>query len=236
MIRALLLLLLWATPVSAQMGLLQPQAGLLGSPTDYGVTWNPSDKNANVTLSTGNRVATGTSASYGLVRATSFKSTGKWSFILKCIVTGQSVTDYTWIGLADAGLSTSAAPGTTAGTFSWISNIFQLFQTQMYSGSTPTTPRGWPGCTIAGDNMLIAVDLDNALFWTRTNNTGNWNNVGGADPDTGTGGLAFPNALTFPTTIAATIGVGAAAQVSELCAADVCAAVTRPSTFPWWTP
>jgi hypothetical protein len=230
-------LVLVSMPAKAQLGFMQAAPVLLGAPTNYGVTWNPADKDASVTLSNGDRTATGTSGSSGLVRATSFKSTGKWSFILRCLAPGTDPTTYTWIGLAPASLPVANRPGDAAGSFSWISNFYQLFRTRLFFSSAPGDPRDWPGCIFNVDSMLIAVDLDNALFWTRTNNTGDWNNIPGADPDTGVSGLAFPVALTFPTTIAAWVGnASGTAQVSELCAADACALVTRPSTFPWWTP
>ena len=41
-------------------------------------TWNPSDKDASVTLSGGNLVASSTSASWAAVRSTISKSSGKW--------------------------------------------------------------------------------------------------------------------------------------------------------------
>lgn len=44
------------------------------------VTWNPADKNADITLSGGDLTATNATASWASVRATTSRSTGKWYF------------------------------------------------------------------------------------------------------------------------------------------------------------
>src|ERR1039458_9310106 len=61
-------------------------------------TWNPSDKGSNITLSNGNRTATGATA-WNSVRGTTSSSTGKLYF--ETVVTA---TDTAWI----VGLGTSA--------------------------------------------------------------------------------------------------------------------------------
>lgn len=56
-------------------------SGIAGTPTSYSsCTWNPSDKDADVTLSGGNLTASGAFASAGMVRSTTSVSSGTWVF------------------------------------------------------------------------------------------------------------------------------------------------------------
>ncbi len=49
-----------------------------------------------------------------------------------------------------------------------------------------------------GDVLQIAMDFGNKTIWFRKNNTGDWNNIVGADPNTNTSGLDMSGILTIP--------------------------------------
>jgi hypothetical protein len=72
-------------------------------------TWNPSDKNAGVTLSGGDLTTTRASGTVAGVRATLGKSSGKWYFEIKCI-SSTGVFDV-FVGLANLSASLTALPG-----------------------------------------------------------------------------------------------------------------------------
>lgn len=88
----------------------------------------------------------------------------------------------------------------------------------------------------ANDDLCIAIDIDAALIWFRTN-AGNWNNSGTANPSTGVGGLSIPmlfsgasNGLVFP---GCNLG-NTSKSTLRLLAADFARAV--PSGFAAWSP
>jgi hypothetical protein len=65
-------------------------------------TWNPSDKGSGITLSNGNKTATGSSGNFKVRGTTSHVSTGKYYFELNTIsiVGGQG-----FFGLGNSGLN-----------------------------------------------------------------------------------------------------------------------------------
>jgi hypothetical protein len=66
-------------------------------------TWNPADKSANITLSGGNLVSTNaTSGSFGSVRATEFKNSGKWYCELTVTQKGDAGSDVPILGISNS--------------------------------------------------------------------------------------------------------------------------------------
>jgi hypothetical protein len=134
------------------------------------MAWNPSDKNANVTLSNNNRTAESTSLSdYYNCRAVWSVSSGKIYFELTRNRSG--------FGL-HGGIATTAAPlsGQLGGANSWIYNESGDIAhngTWNYSFGASWT---------SGDILGVAFDVDNSKIWFAINNV--WQ--GSGDPANGT--------------------------------------------------
>jgi len=106
------------------------------------VTWNPSDKHADISLSNGNlTVDTSASAAWRNVRATLSKSAGKWYWEVRVDGTGYYTYIATGVGKADESLS-------------------ELIVNSYYSSSLG-----------AGDIIGVALDLDAGKLWIAVNNT-----------------------------------------------------------------
>ena len=112
-------------------------------------TWNPADKNANVTLSAGNLTATSSSGSFSNVRATVGKATGKWYFEVKA----DSVASPNW-GVIGVGTS-SAALGQYLGVdaFGW------GYDSRAYKYNAGLFPV-WGATWATNDVIGVAVDMD----------------------------------------------------------------------------
>jgi hypothetical protein len=119
-------------------------------------TWNPADKNANVTLSGGNLTATQTAASTdGAVRGTTSKSTGKWHFE---VYVAAGATGRPSMGIANSSQSLSASNGADSAV------IFQNGTPVIAGVSQPlVTAMTTPGY------MAIEVDLDNSDIYFQFN-------------------------------------------------------------------
>lgn len=162
-------------------------------------TWNPSDKNSNVTLSGGNLVATVTdgsgSGTSGGVRGTTSKTTGKVYFEGLWTRSDLNTSKIFWFGLAQSGADLSAAPlftQTGYGAGVWSSGSSSVF----FSSPDVSFPTSAASSFASGDYMGIAVDLNNALAWVSHNGT--WLNFGaGDDPNTGIGGCAIDSGATW---------------------------------------
>lgn len=141
-------------------------------------TLNPSDKNANVTLSNGNLTATATTNSLG-VRATTSISAGKFYFEAKVdsvVSAGQR------IGVATAALSLASVVSGAAATIYYASGtVFAVGAAGVAIGSYGV-----------GDVVGMAVDATASKIWFSVN--GAWN----GDPVAGTGGFAIPAGTVFP--------------------------------------
>lgn len=160
-------------------------------------TWNPSDKDSNVSLSGGDLTAIGTIGSFRSVRATISKSSGKHYFEILNINPSTCVFGYF---PGSAGLT--IYPGDQDG--------------QGFDG-TRYYPTGQVGTTYtsitSGDRLMFAYDLDNGRAFIGKN--GSWLNSG--DPVGGTGsifpsisGAIFP-AIAVTTSRTATANFGASA-------------------------
>jgi len=140
-------------------------------------TWNPSDKSAAISLSSGNLTATGSSATFAGVRSIASASSGKkyWEIHADTINATSQIS--TGAGIAASSLDFPA--GYTSGV-SWFSGGL------IYVNGVSVTDTGisWA----QGDTMCFAVDIDNNLLWIRANG-GNWNANAGLDPASGSGGI-----------------------------------------------
>ena len=157
-------------------------------------TWNPADKSANITLTSANLGAFA-SANVGgdnLVRATSFKTTGKFYFEDK---TGASEED--GIGLANSSENLSNYIGQT-------NNSCGIYQSgNFYLGGSHV--QTGPAITVVGQILGVAVDFGGALIWFRNQTlAGNWNGGGTVNPATGVGGWSI-SALGSSLTICADV-------------------------------
>ena len=150
-------------------------------------TWNPSDKDSEITLSAGNLVATCNTppANNADVRATQGRSSGKFGF--KVTGSGNGGGDSWSVGLAEASspLTDRAGDDNSLGiSFRWKnSGTTAEWFVGGASQGTITTPN-----TSA---VYVVFDLDAQLAWAKGGSLTNWNGSGTANPDTGTGGISF---------------------------------------------
>lgn len=129
-----------------------------------GTTWNPSDKNADITLTNGNLTAQNTGVtSNALVRATSYQSAGKYYF--EIVITNLSTgSPSPYAGLADATASLSQALGQNAGSYA-----ARMGTTGTYHNATYSS--GYFGGTFLtnGDVLGVAVDFTAGAIWMSRN-------------------------------------------------------------------
>lgn len=179
------------------------------------VTWNPSDKAAQVTLSNGNLTATSASVNPG-VRATDSQSTGKWYFEVKVDAIGAAMT----VGVANttASLAVGSPVGVDANAWAFTANGSQ--SGPYHSNSFSPTGGGWT----TNDIVMLAWDASAGKLWLGLN--GSW--ISG-DPAAGTSssfssvtGTLFP-AVSVHTNAQATANFGATAF-----------GYTPPSGFTAW--
>ena len=143
------------------------------------ITWNPSDKHADITLTGSDLIATRSTAydaTWKGVRGTGAgRSTGKYCF--QVTVTSPNIS-IIGIGNASAILTGNPTAVGNADHIGWASS-------GTFIGATASGPIA---AYVNGDVLTICVDLTAKLFWGRVG-SGNWNNNGSADPATGTGGV-----------------------------------------------
>jgi len=154
-----------------------------------GTTLNPADKSSNIALSNGNLTAQATSSSSGRVRATTSKSSGKWTFCATVDVVDQSGSGTIGIGLGTADMV--LATGGPA-----LEDVLYYGNGALHYNSADT----WVDPYNSGDVITVAIDLDNWKIWVRVNN-GDWNSEPTDDPSTNTGGLdisGVPGKALFP--------------------------------------
>ena len=117
---------------------------LMGATQKTYVTWNPSDKGANTALSGGNLVVT-SSSSWGGVRGTISKSTGKWYFEVYC--NNAPLGGYVMIGISTSSPNLDTWGSTTS---SWT-----------YYSRGDIFGYGSYGATyVTGDTIGVAIDFD----------------------------------------------------------------------------
>ena len=137
------------------------------------VTWNPSDKSTNITLSAGDLTAqqTGTNTWNGTVRATLGKSTGKWYW--EVLVVNLNPDNVFCGGISN----TSAAVTNYCGsnTNSW---GYYFDGTKYTNGSSVAYGSSYGVNAVIG----VALDMDNGKVWFAEDNL--WQASG--DPAAGT--------------------------------------------------
>jgi len=146
-----------------------------------GTTWNPSDKSANVTLSSGNMKASNTG--YGAVRATNSISAGAKYFEIYI-----NSTAYTDIGIGLSSASLAAHVGYDASGWG-----YGAWSGWKYHGGSAVSAYG--AKFVTGNVIGVAIDMTAGKIWFAINNT--WQNSGnpatGANPAfTGIAGSIFP--------------------------------------------
>ena len=137
------------------------------------VTWNPSDKHANIVLSNGDLTATSNAASWKSVRATEGKSSGKWYFEVKMDVVAAGYYMILGVGSPDANLSGFC--GSDA--YGW--GYFGTDGKKIHSNVQVVYGAAFGVNDIIG----VAVDIDAHKVWWSKN--GAWQ--GGGNPAAGTG-------------------------------------------------
>jgi hypothetical protein len=103
----------------------------------------------------------------------------------------------------------------------------------IYGNSTYTINNVFlnPGVTwVTGDNVDLAVDIDNKLFWVRSTSSANWNGNSSNSPTTGVGGLSLSTLSGFNLSPGITIKA-----TSDVAVANFSTPPTVTGFSPWWT-
>ena len=153
------------------------------------VTWNPSDKGPNLTLSGGDLTVTAAAGFYDqFVRATDSKTTGKWVF--SAVMNTADFTEGVGVCNSTQDLTDDFLPLANA--------IITLRDrnTWSYNGTAPgTTTQFWASST----EIMIAVDADTREVWMSSDGGTTWYGSAAGSPAAGTNGQAvgFTGAI-FP--------------------------------------
>jgi SPRY domain len=173
-------------------GFLSKPAGV----TPSAVTWDPSFKNANLTLSGGNLIATGGALTFQFTSALSTGSitAGKKKYFEVTVTANGSTAGTFGVGVGNA--STQLGNNQYLGLD--LNSIGAYDNGNVFMNATQIATVA-PFAT--GSVVCTAVDFTAGLIWWRTNN-GNWNNSSTANPATGTGGISIGAAGTLSPAIA----------------------------------
>lgn len=177
-------------------------------------TWNSADKNASLTLSGSDRIATASAGAPIYVRSVSGKSSGKW--YAEVIGTFASAGGDDAIGVASSSQSLSAYVESTS-----TNGILKYLSYSQVIGNNNGTEYG--SASNSNDIIMIAVDFTNDKLWFGANNT--WYSSG--NPETNTGGLDM-----ITGTIYLFAGPGAIGDSVTIPATQT---YTPPSGFSVWT-
>lgn len=139
------------------------------------ITWNQADKSANITLSGGLLLATGTSNTDGAVRATIIRGAGKWYCELNM---GALSGGDSGGGLANATAVLANIGSTVLGAF------IQFKGGNYYSNGSVVSSNGNMS---AGGILQVAYDGTAHKAWVKFA-SGNWNASASNNPATGVGG------------------------------------------------
>src|SRR5262245_1816518 len=192
------------------------------TPASSATTWNPSDKSANITLTSGNLTVSNSTGPDGGVRSTTSKTTGKVYF------------EYTTTNLSGGntgfGLATSSANLAVIGSVGAGGLMIFASGAIYFNGSGSGLNIGSPG-----NNVAFAIDVPNKLFWARgQSGAGNWNGSGTANPATGAGGLDISALFSTNAVFACVAENSTAANISANFGATSFIQ-SMPSGFTAWT-
>lgn len=158
---------------------------MAGLATFTPTTWNPADKTAGVTLSSGNLVATNTGSGVQCVRSVASQSTGK--FYIELTASNAAGTNYSF-GIGNASADFTQRVGNTTDSQGAVSSIPVWIYNAAGSGATVTYA--------TTDVISFAIDLVDSQIWMRKNG-GTWRgSSAGGDPSANT--LGQPISPTGP--------------------------------------
>jgi hypothetical protein len=148
-------------------------------PMIYALSWNPSDKNASVTLSDNNRTYA-TAGSFIGVR--SLNALPSWKVYFECDVVQKDAI----FGVGNASANLGSYAGANTNSWGWqIANGSKVY----YNGSSASYTGA--GDAAASDIIMVAIDMAAQKFWGGRNGT--WHNSG--NPSAGTGNAPFGSAI-----------------------------------------
>lgn len=137
--------------------------------------WNPSDKDQYITLSGDDKIATNAYTDYfyqSNVRGVVSRSSGKWYLKFRPITV---YSGWFAVGFANSSYSLTGSTSSSKNGLAWMeSGALQCGADSLSGGSS----------YVDGDELELALDLDNSKHWLRKN-VGNWNG-NTDDPVTGT--------------------------------------------------
>lgn len=169
-------LLLFSFSLLAQFPMSKLIAKKASASVTY-ATWNPSDKDADVTLSGGNLIASGTNV--GGVRATISKTSGKWTW--EVTLTSTSGVFDVFLGIATSTYNLNTNLGAAVTGWSLVQDDGAYFNNGFVDILSAYT-------TTAGDIITIALDMDAGTLTFYKNGT----LLGGGALFTGITGTIFP--------------------------------------------
>jgi hypothetical protein len=155
------------------------------------VTFNPADKASEITLSSGNLVASRTSTNnnqWRLVRVTEARSTGKR---YAEIINTTSVSNGLMVGVCPAGLSVNSYPGSSSTSFGYHAN--DAAPGYCYTNAAQSFGDG--ARVGSGSYARIAIDFDAGNLWL--GNAAGWKNGGSPGAGTSPTYTFTPNASLF---------------------------------------
>jgi hypothetical protein len=160
------------------------------SPSNNFATWNPLDKDTDVTVSEGNlKTTSGTNANHSNIRSTFSMSSGKWyaEFIYTHALGGSQATA---IGIATPEFTIQNTHPVSSSSGFW--GIYQSTGKEVVAnGGNIFTPSAQ---TNLGDVIQIAFDSDAQKFWLGVNNVW-YNSSGGTTGNPATGANATASSV-----------------------------------------
>lgn len=158
------------------------------SSSEQTVTWNSADKASNVVLSNGDLDMTCNTASFGAVRATLSRTSGKYYFEIYVV----AVNGSSRAGIADGGASMTTYIGNSAKGIGCnglaVLNITGAGWSEVGADGSATET--------VGDTDMFAVDITNGLFWLGKNGT--WRDSGNPSAGTNQSATISAGATIYP--------------------------------------
>lgn len=184
-------------------------------------TWNPSDKAAGITLSSGNLVATGSGSAWNNVRATTSKTSSKRYFEY-IILSRANPPNY--CGLMDGSSALTGNPPGYVGNSCGQATMATATSESVAAGTFALAGASFTGAWAVNDVMGIAVDMSGKA-WVSQNGV----YVSSGVPDTGTTPLFT---FTGGTTIFPAMGAFTSGDSVQLVTFG--GTYSPPTGFQWW--